>query len=130
MANTVVTSACSEHKAQGILVEKQPFSGILKVTCFKDMLFGLCFGENNIVLLTPTVNNTALHVTYITKRLQSAGSPAVDHNGFVSSPPLYHQHLLNDCHDGRRRGAQTLRSPAGHLELSHFVLLARLQEDM
>ena len=33
MANTVVTSACSEHKAQGmILVEKQPFSGILKVT--------------------------------------------------------------------------------------------------
>ena len=58
MANTVVTSACSEHKAQGmILVEKQPFSGILKVTCFKDMLFGLCFGENNIVLLTPTLIN-------------------------------------------------------------------------
>ena len=56
MANTVVASGCSEHKAQGmILVEKQPFSGILKVTCFKDMLFGLCFGENNIVLLTPTV---------------------------------------------------------------------------
>ena len=27
MANTVVASACSEHKAQGmILVEKQPFS--------------------------------------------------------------------------------------------------------
>ena len=61
---------------------------------------------------------------------QSAGSPAVDHNGFVSSSPLYHQHLLNDCHDGRRRGAQTVRSPAGHLELSHLVLLARLQEDM
>ena len=61
MANTVVTSAGSEHKAQGmILVEKQPFSGILKVTSFKDMLFGLCFGENKIVLLTPT----GLHVTY------------------------------------------------------------------
>ena len=61
MANTVVTSAGSEHKAQGmILVEKQPFSGILKVTSFKDMLFGLCFGENKTVLLTPT----GLHVTY------------------------------------------------------------------
>ena len=57
---------------------------------------------------------------------QSAGSPAVDHNGFVSSPPLYHQHMLNDCHDGRGRGAQTVNSPAGHLELSHLVLLARL----
>ena len=55
---------------------------------------------------------------------QSAGSPAVDHNGFVSSPPLYHQHLLNDCHDGRRRGAQTLRGPAGHLELSYSVFVA------
>ena len=59
---------------------------------------------------------------------QSAGSPAVDHNGFVSSPPLYHQHMLNDCCDGRRRGTQTLGSPAGHLELSHLVVLARLQE--
>ena len=52
----------------------------------------------------------------------------MDHNGFVSSPPLYHQHMLNDCHDGRRRGAQTLRGPTGHLELSHLVCLARLQE--
>ena len=55
---------------------------------------------------------------------QSAGSPAVDHNGFVSSPPLYHQHLLNDCHDGRRRGAQTVSGPAGHLELSYSVFVA------
>ena len=62
------------------------------------------------------------------QKLQSAGSPSVDHNGFVSSPPLYHQHMLNDCHDGRRGGAQTLRSPAGHLELSYSVFLARLQE--
>ena len=118
-----------------ILVEKQPFSVILKVTSFKDMLFGLCFGENNIVLLTPTVITITHWVTcnihmYITKRLQLAGSPAVNHNGFVPSPPLYHQHLLNDCHDGRGRGTQTLRGPAGHLELSHFVFLARLQEDM
>ena len=60
--------------------------------------------------------------------MQPAGSPAVDHNGFVSSPPLYHQHLLNDCHDGRRGGAQTLRSPAGHLELSYSMFMARLQE--
>ena len=57
---------------------------------------------------------------------QPTDSPAMDHNGFVSSPPLYHQHMLNDCHDGRRRGAETLRSPAEHLELSHLVLLARL----
>ena len=59
---------------------------------------------------------------------QPAALPAMDHNGFVSSPPLYHQHILNDCHDGRRRGAQTLRGPAGHLELSHLVVLARLQK--
>ena len=71
-----------------------------------------------------------MYHVYNKKWLQPAGSPAVDHNGFVPSPPLYHQHLLNDCHNGRRRGAQTLRSPAGHLELSHLVLLARLQEKM
>ena len=59
---------------------------------------------------------------------QPAGSPAMDNNGFVSSPPLYHQHMLNDCHDGRRGSAQILRGPAGQLELSHLVLLARLQE--
>ena len=59
---------------------------------------------------------------------QPAGSPAMDHNGFVSRSPLYHQHVLNDCHDGRRGGAQTLGGPAGHLELSHLVLLARLQK--
>ena len=41
-----------------------------------------------------------------------AGSPAMDHNGSVSSPPLYHQHLLNDVNDGTGGGAQTLRSPA------------------
>ena len=62
------------------------------------------------------------------QKLQLADLPAMDHNGFVSSPPLYHQHILNDCHDGRKGGAQTLRSPAGHLELSHLVVLARLQE--
>ena len=66
----------------------------------------------------------AIITTNVRVMPQSAGSPAVDHNGFVSSPPLYHQHMLNDCHDGRRRGAQTLSGPAGHLELSHFVLLA------
>ena len=52
----------------------------------------------------------------------------MDHNGFISSSSLYHQHILNDCHDGRRRGAQTLRGPAGHLELSDLVVLARLQK--
>ena len=62
--------------------------------------------------------------------MQPAGSPAMDHDGSVSSPPLYHQHMLNDCHDGRRGGAQTLRGPTGHVELSHLVLLARLQETM
>ena len=41
-----------------------------------------------------------------------AGSPAVDHNGPVSGPPLYHQHLLNDVNDGTGGGAQTLRGPA------------------
>ena len=50
----------------------------------------------------------------------------MDHDGSVSSPPLYNQHMLNDCHDGRGGGAQTLRGPAGHLELSHFVTLTRL----
>ena len=59
--------------------------------------------------------------------MQPASSPAVDHDGSVSSPPLYHQHLVNDCHDGRRGGTQTLRGPAGHLELSHLVTLTRLQ---
>ena len=29
-----------------------------------------------------------------------AGSPAMDNNGSVSGPPLYHQHLLNDVNDG------------------------------
>ena len=38
-----------------------------------------------------------------------AGSPAMGHNGSVSSPPLYHQHLLNDVNDGTGGGAQTLR---------------------
>ena len=52
----------------------------------------------------------------------------MDHNGFVPSPSLYHQHVLNDCHDGRRGSAQTRGGPAGHLELSHLVLLARLQK--
>ena len=56
-----------------------------------------------------------------------AGPPAMDHDGSVSSPPLYHQHMFNDCHDGRRGGAQTLRGPAGYLELSHLVTLTRLQ---
>ena len=41
-----------------------------------------------------------------------AGSPAMDHNGSVTSLPLYHQHLLNDVNDGTGGGAQTLRSPA------------------
>ena len=57
-----------------------------------------------------------------------AGSPAMDHNGSVSGPPLYHQHLLNDVNDGTGGGAQTLRGPAGHLELGHLVHLARLQD--
>ena len=61
---------------------------------------------------------------------ETTSSPAVDHNRFVSSSPLYHQHVLNDCHDGRRGGTQTLGGPAGHLELSHLVLLARLQENV
>ena len=52
----------------------------------------------------------------------------MDHDGSVPSPPLYHQHLLNDCHDGRRGGAQTLRGPAGHLKLSHLMILTRLQK--
>ena len=56
-------------------------------------------------------------MTHITKSIQPAGSPAMDHNGFVSSSPLYHQHMLNDCHDGRRGGTQTLSGPAGHLKL-------------
>ena len=89
------------------------------------MLFGLHFGDVlifDIVLLQCPLELTIN--THGTSRLQPAGPPAVDHNGFVSSPPLYHQHLLNDCHNGRRRGAQTLRGPAGHLELSHLVLLA------
>ena len=80
------------------------------------MLFGLHFGD---VLIFDIV---LLHNNYTCKK--TAGSPAVDHNGFVSSPPLYHQHLLNDCHDGRRGGAQTLSGPAGHLELSYLVFLA------
>ena len=54
----------------------------------------------------------------------------MDHDGSVSSPPLYHQHLLNDCHDGRRGGAQTLRGPAGHLKLSHLMILTRLEEEV
>ena len=66
----------------------------------------------------------AIITTHVRVMPQSAGSPAMDHNGFVSSPPLYHQHLLNDCHDGRRGGTQTLRSPAGHLELSYSVFMA------
>jgi len=41
--------------------------------------------------------------------MQLAWSPAMDHDGSVSSPPLYHQHLLNDCHDGRR-GCQVCTS--------------------
>ena len=70
-----------------------------------------------------------MHVrTYVRVMPQPAGSPAMDHNGFVSSLPLYHQHMLNDCHDGRRGGTQTFGGPAGHLELSHLVYLARLQE--
>ena len=52
----------------------------------------------------------------------------MDHNGSVSGPPLYHQHLLNDVNDGTGGGAQTLRGPAGHLELGHLVHLARLQD--
>ena len=63
------------------------------------------------------------------ERPQPAGSPAMDHDGSVPSSPLYHQHLLNDCHDGRRGGAQTLRGPAGHLKLSHLVILTRLEEE-
>ena len=51
----------------------------------------------------------------------------MDHDGSVSSPPLHNQHMFNDCHDGRGGGAQTLRGPAGHLELSHLVILTRLQ---
>jgi len=57
-----------------------------------------------------------------------AGSPAMDHNGSVSSPPLYHKHLLNDVNDGTGGSAQTLKSPAWHTELGHLVHLARLQE--
>ena len=52
----------------------------------------------------------------------------MDNNGSVSGPPLYHQHLLNDVNDGTGGGAQTLRGPAGHLELGHLVHLARLQD--
>ena len=59
--------------------------------------------------------------------MQPAGSPAMDHDRSVSSPPLYHQHMLNDCHDSRGGGAQTLRCPAGQLELSYLVILTRLQ---
>ena len=66
----------------------------------------------------------AIITTHVRVMPQSAGSPAMDHNGFVSRPPLYHQHLLNDCHDGRRGGTQTLGSPAGHLELSYSVFVA------
>ena len=62
------------------------------------------------------------------KWFHPAGSPAMDHNGSVSSPPLYHQHLLNDVNDGTGGGAQTLRSPAWHLELGHLVHLAGLQD--
>ena len=62
------------------------------------------------------------------KRETKVGSPAMDHNGSVSGPPLYHQHLLNDVNDGTGGGAQTLRGPAGHLELGHLVHLARLQD--
>ena len=57
-----------------------------------------------------------------------AGSPAMDNNGSVSSPPLYHQHLLNDVNDGTGGGAQTLWGPARHLELGHLVHLTRLQD--
>ena len=52
----------------------------------------------------------------------------MDNNGSVSGPPLYHQHLLNDVNDGTGGGAQTLRGPARHLELSHLVHLTRLQD--
>ena len=72
-------------------------------------------------------NQFSTHVK-LEERPQPASLPAVDHDGSVSSPPLYHQHLLNDCHDGRRGGTQTLRGPAGHLELSHLVIFAGLQE--
>ena len=52
----------------------------------------------------------------------------MDHNGSVSGPPLYHEHLLNDVNDGTGGGAQTLRGPARHLELGHLVHLTRLQD--
>ena len=91
------------------------------------LIFGILDTYCVIGFNGPTAKTIMKHGT---GRLQSAGSPAVDNNGLVSSSPLYHQHMLNDCHDGRRRGAPTLGGPAGHLELSHLVLLARLQEKM
>ena len=131
----MVHSACTECKAQ-YRVSSWSRNNIwhfesstdldASSTCSLDFILGMS-SYLTLCITTPTGTNNNYTCK---KRLQSAGSPAMDHNGFVSSPPLYHQHLLNDCHDGRRGGAQTLRSPAGHLEMSHFVLLARLQEDM
>ena len=65
---------------------------------------------------------------YMCKMGEGPNPPAMDHNGPVSGPPLYHQHLLNDVNDGMGGGAQTLRGPARHLELGHLVHLARLQD--
>ena len=96
---------------------------------FADMKY--CVWPCSIAILAYTSGEMDLQPNNVScerERPQPAASPAVDHNGFVSSSSLYHQHILNDCHDGRRRGAQTLRSPAGHLELSDLVVLARLQE--
>ena len=81
-----------------------------------------------VLLFQPFVSCSGSLANNYTCKDMPADSPAMDHNGFVPSSPLYHQHMLNDCHDGRRRGAETLRGPAGHLELSHLVFLARLQE--
>ena len=55
-----------------------------------------------------------------------ATSPAMDHNGVIASPHLYHDDLLNDISDCFGVRAPSIRLPVHNVELCHLVGLPRL----
>ena len=48
-------------------------------------------------------------------------SPAMDHNGVVASPHLYHDDLLNDIGDCFGVRAPSIRVPVHNVKLCHLV---------
>ena len=55
--------------------------------------------------------------------------PTVYNYLIVSSSPLNFGHLLNDISEHLQVGADAIRRPVGHMELSHIVRLLSLEDE-